>query len=142
MDKLPRLFHTSFERTRVAGQTSLERFHLAYCDAAIDHQHAYDSVCEYRALTVSREERRNSTPRPILNSPLVAGCGCILRLPPPIRALKRTRTPTSSGSSSCSTCRARINSWQLAPAAPLTPRTTLRLALSPNSLGLTFGMPT
>ena len=61
MSRLPRLPLAIFERTGVAGHQSLAHDHLAYCDLATDRQQrACDIVRKYRALTVSRVERRNS----------------------------------------------------------------------------------
>ena len=64
------------------------------------------------------------------NSPLAAGRGCTIRLPPFSRARKRTRTPRSPRSSSRSIERAPTQSSQLAPVLPLTPRTAPFSALS------------
>ena len=73
-----------------------------------------------------------------LNSPLAAGRGCTIRLPPFAKARRWTRTPRSSRPSSPLTRRAptrssrpsfrlpgraATRSSQLAPALPLTPRT-------------------
>ena len=61
MGRLPRLPLTIFECTGVAGNQSLARDHLAYCDLATDRQQrAYGIVREQHALTVSRAERGNS----------------------------------------------------------------------------------
>ena len=54
MGRLPRLRLMFFERTGVAGHTSLARDHLAYCDLATDQpQSANDIVRKHHALTVS-----------------------------------------------------------------------------------------
>ena len=72
--RLPRLPLMIFEHTGVAGHQSLARNHLAYCDLATDRrQGAYDIIREHHALTVSRVERRNSTPVPIRPWRLGAG---------------------------------------------------------------------
>ena len=66
------------------------------------------------------------------NSPLEAGCGCTIRLPPPAKAQRRTRTPRSSRPNSRSTGRAPTKSSQLALVPPLTPRTVPLWARSSN----------
>ena len=63
-------------------------------------------------------------------SPLAAGCGCTIRLPPSANARRRRRTPRSSRPSSRSTGRAPTDSSQLAPVTPMTPRTGPLSALS------------
>ena len=61
MGRLPRLPLTIFECTGVVGHQRLARDHLAYCDLATDRQQrANDMVREHHALTVSRDNHRNS----------------------------------------------------------------------------------
>ena len=66
------------------------------------------------------------------NSPLAAGRGCTIRLPPSPKARRQTRTPRTSRPSSRPTGRPPTKSSHLAPVPPLTPRTTPLSALSPS----------
>ena len=135
MGRLSRLPLTISECTGVAGHQSLARDHLAYNDLTTGRQQrAYDIVREYHALTVSRVERQTQ-PSPthcarFPNSLLAAGRGCTIRLPPPAKARRRTRTPRFSRPSSRSTGRAPTKSPQLPSVPPLTPRTAPLSALS------------
>ena len=91
MGRFPRLPLKGFERSGVAGQQSVARAKLAYCDLASDRQQrAYNIARKHHALTVSRVNRRNSaspmrcTRSP--SSPWVVGHGCTTHVPPSAKA--------------------------------------------------------
>ena len=130
MGTLPRLPFMIFERTGVAGHHSLVRDDLAYCDMVTDRQQrACDIVREHHVLTVSRVERRTSalsdalTPAPKF---AVGGWVWVYNTAATIHQGAETDTDAKvlKAKSSRSTGRAPSMSSQLAPAPPLTPRTT------------------
>ena len=135
MGRLPGLPLTIFERTGVAAHQSLAHDHLTYCDLATDRQQlAYEpsaSAIPSHFLACNTESRLSPTYcARFPNSPLVAGRGYTIRLPPSAKARRRTQTQRSSRPSSRSTGRAPTKSSQLAPVPPLTPRTAALSALS------------